>query len=203
MTKYLIGVIIVLAFALLAMTKINNNNVKERDRLSENQAALLSDVKFYKMLDSLSAASVQRLTFTNRELKEHRRDLITTIEGMHIKVTRVNAASTTSVKSQNKIQVLVRDSIRILEAIPYKTQERIDTLQCIEYSDQWLTISGCQEKNEFTGIIESRNTIDQVIHRVPHKFLFFRWGAKAIRQEVVSRNPKSIITFTEYIEIKK
>lgn len=196
MTKYMIGVIICLALGLVAMTKINDSNVRERDRLSENQAALLSDIRFYKMLDSLSVGSVQQLIFTTRELKQHRQELIKTIDGLNLKLKRVQAVSSTSIKSNSKIQTIIRDSIRTLAS-------RTDTLRCINYTDKWLTISGCQENNEFTGIIESRNTIDQVIHRVPHKFLFFRWGAKAIRQEVVSRNQNSEITFTEYIELKK
>lgn len=203
MTKYLIGLILALILALIVLARINQSNVREKDRLSENQDAMLSSVKYYKTRDSLSAASVQRLTLTNQELKKHHSLLMGTILDLDIKVTRVKTASTTSVKSHNKIQVIVRDSIRTVKEKEETQELKTDTLRCIDYSDQWLTISGCQEENEFTGIIECRTTIDQVVHRVPRKFLFFRWGTKAIRQEVVSRNPNSVITFTEYIELKK
>lgn len=126
-----------------------------------------------------------------------------TILGLDIMVSRVKTASTTSVKSHNKLQTIVWDSIRIIKEKKDLAEQRIDTLRCVDYSDQWQTISGCQENDEFIGIVESRTTIDQIVHRVPRKFLFFRWGTKAIRQEVISRNPNSVITFTEYIELKE
>lgn len=203
MTKGLIGLVIILALALTVMTRINQSNVKEKERLKENQDALLSEIKFYRTTDSLSAASVQRITLSKGELREHRRDLLNIFDNLDIKVIRVKTASTTRIKSSSKIRTPIRDSIRILDPIPYTTKKRIDTLRCINYADKWLTISGCQENDEFIGMIESRNTIDQIVHRVPRKFLFFKWGTKAIRQEVVSRNPNSIIIFTEYLELKK
>ncbi|WP_353739197.1 DUF6549 family protein, partial [Muribaculum intestinale] len=51
--------------------------------------------------------------------------------------------------------------------------------------------------------VVSCDTIKQIIHRVPKKFWFIKWGCKAIRQEVVSTNPHTKITYTEYIELKK
>ncbi|MFR4044610.1 MAG: DUF6549 family protein [Odoribacter splanchnicus] len=41
------------------------------------------------------------------------------------------------------------------------------------------------------------------MHRVPRRLWFIRWGTKAIRQEIISRNPYSRIAYTEYIELKK
>jgi hypothetical protein len=51
--------------------------------------------------------------------------------------------------------------------------------------------------------IEQRDTIYQVVHRVPRRFLFFRFGTKAIRQDVWTSNPNSEIVYTEYIELEK
>lgn len=46
------------------------------------------------------------------------------------------------------------------------------------------------------------DTLDQAVHRVPHRFWFIKWGTKAIRQDIVCRNPYSQITYSEYIELK-
>ncbi|WP_350308236.1 DUF6549 family protein [Gabonibacter massiliensis] len=51
--------------------------------------------------------------------------------------------------------------------------------------------------------MESRDTLVQIVYRVPRKFLFIRWGTKAIRQEVISKNPYSKITYSRYIELRK
>ena len=136
MTKILIGLIILLALALTVMTRINQSNVMEKIRLEENQAALLSKIKFYKTRDSLSAASVQRLTFSSHDLQQHRRELSQIIQNLDINVRRVQTASTTSVKSRNTIKTIIRDSIRILEAIPYTINKKSDTIRCLNYSDQ-------------------------------------------------------------------
>ena len=48
----------------------------------------------------------------------------------------------------------------------------------------------------------SVDTLHQVIHRVPRKFLFFRFGTKGIRQEVWSSNPHTRLVYSEYIELK-
>lgn len=51
--------------------------------------------------------------------------------------------------------------------------------------------------------IQSVDTLFQVVHRVPKQWLFFRWGIKAIRQEIVSSNPHTKVVYSEYIELKK
>jgi len=49
----------------------------------------------------------------------------------------------------------------------------------------------------------SRDTLYQVVHRVPRRFLFIRWGTKGIRQEMVNCNPHAEITYSQYIELVK
>lgn len=76
-----------------------------------------------------------------------------------------------------------------------------DTLRCIDFHNPFLTLVGCMEKEEFYGQIKTRDTLIQVVYRVPRKFLFFRWGTKAIRQKILSCNPYSQIVYDEYIEL--
>ena len=58
-------------------------------------------------------------------------------------------------------------------------------------------------KGEMVVIVGKVTSLFQVVHRVPKQWLFFRWGTKAIRQEVVSSNPHTKIVYSEYIELKK
>ena len=37
---------------------------------------------------------------------------------------------------------------------------------------------------------------------MPRRFLFIRWGTKAVRQEILSRNPHTKIVYAEYVKIR-
>lgn len=194
MKKYLVILVIVLAGALLFSVRSCNSVREDRNRLSDNQCALMNDVDFYRTRDSLSAAGVNRLTLTNREFKEYCGELERTVKSLNVKVKRLQSVSQTATETTYPVRTIVKDSI-----IP----GRRDTLRCIDYRDNYLTLSGCVSADTFSGLIQSRDTIIQVIHRVPRRFWFIRFGCKAVRQEVVCRNPHSRISFTEYIELKK
>ena len=76
-------------------------------------------------------------------------------------------------------------------------------IQIIQHSDRWLTLDGYIKAREFIGKIESRDTLVQVVHRVPRRFLFFRYGTKGIRQEIMSKNPHTKINYSRYIKLTK
>ena len=51
--------------------------------------------------------------------------------------------------------------------------------------------------------VESADTLRQVVHRIPRRFLFIRWGTKALRQEIVPSNPHTRIVYSEYVKIER
>lgn len=196
MTKYLLFMILVLATFLAVSVKSCQDIRTDRNRLSDNQRTLLADIEFYRTKDSLSAASVERLTLTNREFRKYAGELKKTVEELNLKVKHLQSASQSATETKYLVKTEIRDSIIIR---PGKT----DTLSCINYQDPYLTFSGSITGKQFSGLIQSQDTIIQLIHRVPRRFWFIRWGTKGIRQEIVNRNPYSRITYTEYIELKK
>ena len=196
MTKYLLFTILVLAAFLAVSVKSCQDIRTDRNRLSDNQRTLLADIEFYRTKDSLSAASVERLTLTNREFRKYAGELKKTVEELNLKVKHLQSASQSATETKYLVKTEIRDSIIIR---PGKT----DTLSCINYQDPYLTFSGSITAKQFSGLIQSQDTIIQLIHRVPRRFWFIRWGTKGIRQEIVNRNPYSRITYTEYIELKK
>lgn len=196
MTKYLLFTILVLAASLAVSVKSCQDIRTDRNRLSDNQRTLLADIEFYRTKDSLSVASVERLTLTNREFRKYAGELKKTVEELNLKVKHLQSASQSATETKYLVKTEIRDSIIIR---PGKT----DTLSCINYQDPYLTFSGSITGKQFSGLIQSQDTIIQLIHRVPRRFWFIRWGTKAIRQEIISRNPYSRIAYTEYIELKK
>lgn len=170
----------------------------DRDRLSDNQRILFERADYYRTKDSLSAASVERLTLSKNEIERYCGELVNTCNDLNIKVKRLQSASTSATETKYDIQTVLRDSLVVRDSLI------IDTMKCISYEDAWLTFSACTADGiNFDAKIDSRDTLVTVVHRVPRKFLFFRWGTKAIRQEVISKNPHSNIVYTKYVELKK
>lgn len=168
---------------------------QEKNRLANNQEALLSNVDYYKTEAGNSAASVQMLELSKSELEKHCTDLTKTVQDLNIKVKRIQAAAQTATKTEVEIQTVVRDSIVY--------RDRPVSLKVINWRDPWVSLNGVLDGENFSAKIESVDTLTHVVHRVPKKFLFFRYGVKAIKLDVVSKNPHSKIVFTEYIELKK
>lgn len=197
MTKYLLFTILVLAAFLAVSVKSCQDIRTDRNRLSDNQRTLLADIEFYRTKDSLSAASVERLTLTNREFRKYADELKKTVEELNLKVKHLQSASQSATETKYLVKTEIRDSIVI------RPGREPDTLNRIDFQDPYLTFSGSITGKQFSGLIQSRDTIIQLIHRVPRRFWFIRWGTKAIRQEIISRNPYSRIAYTEYIELKR
>lgn len=195
MKKILLYVNVALILTVSVLSCWLNNVREEKKRLADNQEALLSDVDFYKTESGKNAASVLKLELSKSELENHCQDLAKTIDELNIKIGRIQSASTTITKTEVKIQTVVRDSI-VYRDLPVN-------LKVIKWRDPWVVLNGVLDGETFSANIESIDTLSQVVHRIPKKFLFIKWGTKAIRQEVVSSNPHSKIVYTEYIELKK
>lgn len=167
--------------------------VKQNQKLTRNQNALLSQTKYYKTRDSLNAASIEKLTLTSAQFKDRQAESAKLIKNLSLKLRRVESVSTQAVETTR----LITDTLIVR-----------DSMIKINYADPYLSIKGqvsrpscAPEKAVLKAEIISYDTLVQVVHRVPRKFLFFRFGTKAIRQEIVSKNPYTKITYAEYVEI--
>ena len=112
-----------------------------------------------------------------------------------VKFKRLQAAATTATQTEVKVITQIRDSIVYRDGV-------LDSLKMFKWSDAWVDVAGEIRGRDVSLDVVSNDTIRQIIHRVPKKFWFIKWGTKAIRQEVVSSNPHTKITYTEYIELK-
>jgi hypothetical protein len=195
-TSWIYWVALALFTVLIGSISKCSGLLKENARLEDNIGVLYSDVEHYKVNDSLNAAGINRLYMNKSELERYNADLVQQIEDLNIKLKRVQSVSRTAVSSDYKIETIIKDSVI------YVDNRIVDTLRCVDFKDNYITFSGCENNGLATYNIHSVDTLIQVIHRIPKKFLWFKFGCKAIRQEVVSRNPHSQIVYTEYIEVK-
>jgi len=169
----------------------------ENHRLSNNQEALLEAGLYYRTKDSLSVASVQSLTLTKNELEQNFTDISKLCDDLRIKVKRLQSASTTVSSTTIELVAPIRDTT----IITHDGQPSI-VAQTFRWRDTWTSIEGLIYDKEVACKIRSVDTLRQIVHRIPRKFLFIKYGTKAIRQEIRSSNPHSTIVYSEYIEIK-
>ena len=199
MKKYLIimCVVLFLVSAYLAHSLIEAN--KEKTRLQDNQETLMRNINHYKTDAGESAASVLRLQLTNDELEQNYQKVCKEAKDLGIKLKRLQSVSQTSTTGNIEIQAEIKDSIRYVPEI-----HLVDTLKTFSWNDPpWAKIYGIIDSGKVNLSVSTTDTIIQIVHKVPKRFLCFRFGCKAIRQEIVSKNPYNKIVYTEYIELKK
>ncbi|MDR1346828.1 MAG: hypothetical protein LBJ63_00120, partial [Prevotellaceae bacterium] len=168
--------------------------------LEDNIEVLYSDINHYKVNDSLNAAGINRLYMSKTELERYNADLAKQIEDLNIKLKRVRSVTSTNVETRYNIVTNVIDSVVYHYAD--SSMRMIDTLQCIKFRNAYIDIDGCIAADTFAGKITDKIELTHIVHRVPKRFLFFRFGCKAVRLEALSTNPYADIKHVEYIEVK-
>lgn len=176
----------------------------ECKRLAANQEALMNECAEYQSESERNAMNTLELQLTYDELNEHYQDIVAKAEDLNLKVKRLQSVSDAGTNTEVKIQTVLRDSIiyrdRILTDTLYKY---IDTIKAFNWSDPWILCNGSIYNDSIKMNIASTDTITQFVHRIPKKWWFFRWGTKAIQQDIVCSNPHTRLTYTKYIELKK
>lgn len=186
----LCAIVLVLAWLLFSQERA------EKERYKANQTALLSDVAYYKTENERNVASVRALTLTKSEIETYNKKLAERCDELEISLRRLISANITNMQTDYHLVGELRDSL----VLRYNT---IDTLRCMDYDDSYLTFSACVDSaGMYVADIISRDTVTAIVHRIPRRFLFFKFGTKEVRQEVHCANPRTQIIATQYIEKK-
>lgn len=164
----------------------------ENHRLENNMTVLQEGCRQYRVRDSLWAAGTGRLEMQIAEYRKRRQEDSQLIENLKIRLKRVESTSRHVIETRHEIISAVRDTVFLADSVRY-----------FEYASPHIDLRGWLRKDSVEIALTSYDTLLQVVHRIPKRFLFFRYGTKAIRQEVVSKNPHTRIAFTEYIQLKK
>ena len=176
---------------IVCVVLLRHRNI-EVARLRNNNEALSSETELYKTQFNESAASVVALQLRIDEFRKQHAEDTKRIKALGIKLRRMESVATTATESKTEFVAPRRDTV-ILQ----------DTLSLFRWSDSWVSIEGRVRNEEVECHIESIDTLRQIVHRVPRRWWFIRYGTKAIRQEITSSNPHTRIVYTEYIELPK
>ena len=197
MKKYVIIALILLTAIIVLQQRAIKRVKSERNIYKGNTYALMSDNQRYRTKDSLNAISAGELSLTLKEYKEYRQKDAETIRNLKTDNKRLQSITTAQTQTIYSLRGQVRDSI------VYRDRNITDTLRCVEIVDTWFSLTGCTNRDkEFSGQFISRDSLLYVEHIVPKRFLFFKWGVKQRKQEIVSRNPYTVIESAEFITIR-
>lgn len=201
--------IVIFALAAFMATWAYFNLKTDRDRLKENQNILLHNgkVDIKRTNTGLSQASVTALTLRSSEFRQSGDTLLQVAKSAGIKTSRISeaatASTTTSVEFKTRIfQTIVHDTVRDTVARSLTTFLPSKQLQ-LSWNDPWVSLSGTITDSIFHGSITSVDTLDIIVHRVPKRFLFFRFGCKQVRMDIISRNPHTRLTYARYYQLMK
>lgn len=166
-------------------------------RLRTNQTALTAQIVHYRTRSGAEAATVQALRLRCAEYEALRADDARRIRELGIRVRRLEATAATATRQQIAAAAPLRDTIvvRIRDTVLLR-----DTVRLFRWSDAWCTVEGEVGPDSVHCRVESVDTLRQIVHRVPHRFLFLRWGTKALRQEIVASNPHTHVVYAEYVQ---
>ena len=177
-SKLPIGIVIaVLITAIICLSNLLKKERIESKRQSGNVEALFSELKTYKVRDSLNVAESKQLRLTIEELKEYREADAKLIKELKLKPSQVEYITHT--------KVVLKDS-------------------CFNYADRWAEFNGCIRSDTVDFNYQTSDSLSTVVNReYKHHFLWFRWGTKGYRMKIVNHNPRSRITYNEFIKIEK
>lgn len=185
------------AIALMVATIFSLSD--ERARLRENQSSLCAEVEHYSTRADKDAAAIQVLRLRCGEYEELREADAKRIKELGIRLRRLEASAKSITATALNVATPLRDTIFVRD-----TSSMVrDTLKIFRWQDPWVKIDGLIGRDSVRCNVESIDTLHQIVHRVPRRFLFFRYGTKALRQEIVSSNPHTRIVYTEYIKIER
>lgn len=195
MNKLIFFTVAVLLALIFVLTSKCKSLKADNERLTANNTALMDKADYYETEAGNSAASVQRLELSYSELERNYQHVCQTADELGVKVKRLQAAATTATRTEVQVVTQIRDSIVYRDGV-------LDSLKAFNWRDAWVDVVGEIRGRDVSLDVCSTDTIRQIIHRVPKKFWFIKWGTKAIRQEITSSNPHTKIVYTEYIELK-
>lgn len=197
MRKFLLLYAVISTALLVACYRRYSN---ENRRLAQNQQALATDVTRYRTRLGEAAASAQALRLRCGEFEQMRAADAARIRSLGIRIQRLEAAAKAVTATTVDVQAPLRDTVvlRLRDTLVVR-----DTLRLFRWHDGWVTVEGKLYADSVSCRVESVDTLRQIVHRIPRRFLFIRWGTKALRQEIVSSNPHTRVVYGEYVKIEK
>lgn len=196
MKKFIFWAAVVALISVVVCGVVIHHLINENARLRSNEHALLEGVEYYRTESGKSAASVEILELELSEFRAQRQRDAEEIASLGIRLRRAESYAKSVSVTTLADTVVVRDTVVLYDTVAMPARH-------FAAADAWSRVEGVLFGDSLRYDVHTVDTLHQVIHRVPRKFLFIPYGTKAIRQEVWSSNPNTELIYTEYIELPK
>lgn len=169
----------------------------ERDRYRDNTEALLADVERRQIDSTRMALDVRTLRLTVAEFEEYRAEDAELIRHLGLRIKDLEAAARHRIEVEAQITAPVRDSVIVRDTV-------LVAVKTVEMINPHIEFRGIIADSTLRADVRVPVTLHQAIAvEYKHKFLWWRWKVKGIRQVITSDNPYVEVKYSEYIELGK
>ena len=160
---------------------------KENKVLQTNVTTLLTGAEQYKVNDSLNAATIANLELSISEYRRYKAEDKKLLERLKIDNKRLKGIINTQTESFYQQTTLLRDSVRML--LNPDSVETPVNIKTARFADQWHSLNVTIQGDSLNYKLRTKESLLITNHVVPKRFLFFKFGCREVRTEVVSKNP--------------
>lgn len=174
----------------------------DRDVQRKNVETLFTSVESYKVQDSLQAATIGDLQLTLKQYKQFRAEDAQLISSLKVDNKRLQGVVTTQTESYYQHTAALRDSVKMLiTKVPDSIKVPI-IVKTANFADAWHSLNIVIDGDSLNYRLRTKESLIITNHVVPKKFLWFKFGCKEVRTDVVSKNPYVESINLESITIK-
>lgn len=196
-TVFIVLIVVIGILISRLKTVSNDRNVQRK-----NVETLFTSVESYKVQDSLQAATIGDLQLTLKQYKQFWAEDAELISQLKVDNKRLQGVVTTQTESYYNHTAILRDSVRMLVARQPDSIKIPILVKRADYSDEWHTLNITIDGDSLNYRLRTRESLIITNHIVPKKFLWFKFGCKEVRTDVVSKNPYVENISLESITIK-
>lgn len=196
------GVLIILIAIIVALLSRLKKVTTDRDVQRKNVETLFTSVESYKVQDSLQAATIGDLQLTLKQYKQFRSEDAQLISNLKVDNKRLQGVVTTQTESYYQHTAALRDSVKMLiTKVPDSIKVPI-IVKTANFADAWHSLNIVIDGDSLNYRLRTKESLIITNHVVPKKFLWFKFGCKEVRTDVVSKNPYVESISLESITIK-
>jgi len=169
----------------------------ERDTYQQNTHGLLAQIDTLRKDSAMQAYQIQALKLDVDEYKQYRAEDLQTIKALGLKLKNVSSVSKQEMEVEAPINAPIVEKTVVQDSIVTKTQT-------VALHNDYINFDGTIHGDSLSAQINIPIQLTQIVHKIPkHKFLWWSWGCKAIKQVIVTNNPYVNLKYSEYIELTK
>lgn len=196
------GILIILIAIIVALSARLKTVKADRDVQRKNVETLFTSVESYKVQDSLQAATIGDLQLTLKQYKQFRAEDAQLINSLKVDNKRLQGVVTTQTESYYQHTAALRDSVKMLiTKVPDSIKVPI-IVKTANFSDAWHSLNIVIDGDSLNYRLRTKESLIITNHVVPKRFLWFKFGCKEVRTDVVSKNPYVESISLESITIK-